>query len=320
MSFLKYFILSENNNEINNILFITLSNIGDVILTTPALESLHQQYPSALIDIVCDKRSAILFKYCPYIGRIILKEKRSGLSGLLNLVLQIRKKKYDLAVDLRTDGLLLLINSKIKIFKHSNNSTLHMHSAEKHYASLGKHISVAIPNSRIWLSKKELDLANLIFKDKSRILTIGLGANFSEKIWPAESYALLANSLEGFFDAILLVGNQQDAELAIIFKEKCKLPVINFCGKLDLLQTAALMGKSLFFIGNDSGLGHLASAVGLKSFTIFGIGQPRRYAPWSKSAMWYQDPTNNIKNVCHQIISEKIAAVLIQQNSYTQLN
>jgi ADP-heptose:LPS heptosyltransferase len=188
-----------------------------------------------------------------------------------------------------------------------------MHSAEKHYASLGKHVSVAIPKSRIWLSKKELDLANLIFKDKSRILAIGLGANFSEKIWPAESYALLANSLEQFFDAILLVGNQQDAKLATIFKEKCKLPVINFCGKLDLLQTAALMKKSLFFIGNDSGLGHLASAVGLKSFTIFGIGQPKRYAPWSKSAMWYQDPTNNIKSVCHQLISEKIAAVLIQQ-------
>lgn len=313
MHFLNHFFLSRNHNEINNILFITLSNIGDVILTTPALESLHKQYPSAAIDIVCDKRSAILFRYCPYLDRLILKEKRSGLRGLLNLVLQLRKKKYDLAVDLRTDGLLLFIHSKIKIYKHSNHSTLHMHSAEKHYLALGKHVSVAIPNSRIWLSQNELDLANLFLKDKSKILTIGLGANFSKKIWPAESYALLANSLARFFDTVLLVGNQQDAELATVFKEKCRLSVINFCGKLDLLQTAALMEKSLFFIGNDSGLGHLASAVGLKTFTIFGVGQPRRYAPWSKNAMWYQDPTYDINNIHHQIISEKIGAALMQQ-------
>jgi ADP-heptose:LPS heptosyltransferase len=309
MTFSRHFHRSTHKPKVSNILFVTLSNIGDVILTTPALEALHKQYTSALIDVVCDKRSAIIFKHCPYIDRLILKEKRSGWRGLLNLVLKLRKKNYDLAVDLRTDGLLHLIKSKIKIFKRSNHSTLHMHSVEKHYLSLGEHVNLTIPDTRIWLSRKELDFANLIFNDHSRILTIGLGANFSKKIWPAESYALLANSLEGVFDFVLLVGDQQDAKLALEFKKTCKLPVVNFCGKLNLLQTAALMEKSLFFIGNDSGLGHLASAVGLQSFTIFGVGQPARYAPWSKNALWYQDPASDICNVHHEMISKKIMAI-----------
>lgn len=309
------FFLGKSKNEIRNILFITLSNIGDVILTTPALESLHKQYPSAVIDIVCDKRSSILFRYCPYIDRLILKEKRSGWRGLLKLILQLRKRKYDLAVDLRTDGLLILIQSKIKIFKLSNHSTLNMHSADKHHSSLRKHIRVPIPDSRIWLSNKEQDFANLVFKDKSRVLTIGLGASSSEKIWPAESYALLANSIKHFFDEVLLVGNQQDAKLATTFKEKCQLPVTDFCGKLDLLESAALIEKSLFFIGNDSGLGHIANAVRVRSFTIFGIGQPKRYAPWNKNAMWYQDPEKNIKNIHYQIISEKLTSVFTHKNS-----
>jgi heptosyltransferase-3 len=310
MRFLKYFLTSKPDHDIKNILFITLSNIGDVILTTPTLESLHRQYPTAVIDIVCDKRSAILFRYCPYVDRQILKEKRSGWLGLFRLVSQLRKKKYDLAVDLRTDGLLVLIQSKIKIFKLSNHATIHLHSAEKHYASLGNDVHVAMPNTCIWLSKKERDFADAVFKDKSRVLTIGLGANTSEKIWPTQHYALLANALAHFFDEVLLVGDQHDAKLATIFKATCTLPVVDFCGKLDLLETTALMKKTLFFIGNDSGLGHLASAIGLKSFTIFGTGQPKRYAPWNKNAIWYQDPAHAIKNIQPQIISEKIVAFL----------
>ena len=52
------------------ILFITLSNIGDAIMTTPVLERLHQLYPDASIDLVCDPRSQSLFEHCPYRGEI----------------------------------------------------------------------------------------------------------------------------------------------------------------------------------------------------------------------------------------------------------
>lgn len=58
------------------ILLITLSNLGDAVMTTPVLEWLHQLYPGAVIDIVGDRRSSAVFSGCPYRGRILNKDKQ----------------------------------------------------------------------------------------------------------------------------------------------------------------------------------------------------------------------------------------------------
>ena len=81
-------------------------------MTTPALERLHQLYPEAVIDLVCDARSKILFEHCAYRGDIFLKEKKQGKKGLFKLVRLLRKKRYDLVVDLRTDGLAYLLRGQ----------------------------------------------------------------------------------------------------------------------------------------------------------------------------------------------------------------
>ena len=73
------------DKNVKKILFITLSNIGDVILTTPTLEALHFKFPNATFDIVGDKRSKILFKYCPYVSNFYEKDKDSGWCGLLGV-------------------------------------------------------------------------------------------------------------------------------------------------------------------------------------------------------------------------------------------
>jgi ADP-heptose:LPS heptosyltransferase len=77
-------IVENNGNplDVSKILFITHSNICDVILTTPKLEALHQQFPDAVIDIVCDQLSAIIFQYYPYLSKLIHKEKKAGWNAL----------------------------------------------------------------------------------------------------------------------------------------------------------------------------------------------------------------------------------------------
>jgi len=67
---------------INKILFISLSNIGDAVMTTPVLQALHELYPEAVIDIVGDQRSSEIFKYCPFLGEIFHKHKSSFLRGV----------------------------------------------------------------------------------------------------------------------------------------------------------------------------------------------------------------------------------------------
>jgi heptosyltransferase III len=297
---------------VNNILFITLSNIGDVIMTTPTLMALHQAYPGANIDIVADARSSILFEHCPFKGQLFLKDKKKGWRGTLALIKQLRKKRYDLAVDLRSDGLLYLLKAKVKRHKLSNEASMHMHSVEKHFAAL-QTFPVALNQvaSKVWVSEKELlgvkpIQETLASYGKSRVLALGLGANFDGKIWPVNQFAALANLLVDVFDVVLLLGNQQDAMLSQQFVPQCQLPVVDCCGQLDLLHTTALLGTANYFVGNDSGLGHIASAMGVPSFTVFGVGQPHRYRPWGVHAHWYQDPQHEIKHVAASMIAEQI--------------
>jgi len=299
-------ITKEKN--VKKILFITLSNIGDVILTTPTLEALHSKFPNATFDIVGDKRSEILFKYCPYMDNFFEKNKELGWYGILLLIKKLRQKKYDVAVDLRSDGILFFVKATKKLFKVPNKASLKIHSVEKHFLSLNRVVEKNIPSTTIWLSDSEKDLANKIFnkyKNKS-LLTIGVGANFEGKIWNISNYIKLANILNDSFDVVILVGDKNDAALSKDFALGFKGRIIDCCGYYNLLETAAIIKKSDFFVGNDSGLGHIASAVNTKSFTIFGVGEPNRYSPWGDNASWVQDKDYKINNVNPKTIANKI--------------
>lgn len=75
------------------ILFITLSNIGDAIMTTPVFCFLHKKYPDAKFDIVCDKKNHEVFKYFPNVDSIILKNKKKGINRFIKVYLYFKKKK-----------------------------------------------------------------------------------------------------------------------------------------------------------------------------------------------------------------------------------
>ena len=285
------------------ILFITLSNIGDVILTIPTLLKLSKRYKNAKFDIVGDDRSKILFKYCPFINKFFIKDKSKGIKGTISLLRDIRKTNYDIAVDLRSDGLLYLIRADKKFHKINNKN---IHSIEKHYLSI-KEQNKKIPAPTMWISSEERKKARqLLPKSYKKILAFGLGANSSHKIWPTKFYAELGNMLKQQFDLIVLIGDAKDNEFFSTFSKNYKGPLLNLSGKLDLLTTAAVLEKVQFFIGNDSGLGHIASAVNVNTFTIFGPGEPHRYRPWGPKASWIQDKQKEIKKIKPKDIYKKI--------------
>ena len=293
----------KNTKHEKKILFITLSNIGDVILTIPTLLKLSKRYKNAKFDIVGDDRSKILFKYCPFINKLFTKDKSKGFRGTLSLLRDIRKTNYDVAVDLRSDGLLYLIRADKKFHKINNKN---IHSIEKHYLSI-KEQDKKIPEPTIWLSNEEKRKARkLLPKSYKKILAFGLGANSSHKIWPTKFYAELGNLLKQQFDLIVLIGDVKDNEFFSTFTKNYKGPLLNLSGKLDLLTTAAVLEKVQLFIGNDSGLGHIASAVNINTFTIFGPGEPHRYRPWGEKARWIKDNQNEIKKIKPRDIYKKI--------------
>ena len=301
----------KNTKYEKRILFITLSNIGDVILTIPTLLKLSKRYKNAKFDIVGDERSKILFKYCPFINKFFIKDKSKGFMGTISLLRDIRKTNYDLAVDLRSDGLLYLIRADKKFHKINNKS---IHSIEKHYLSI-KEQDKKIPEPTIWLGNDEKKKASqLLPKSYKKILAFGLGANSSHKIWPTKFYAELGNMLMQQFDLIVLIGDAKDNKLFSTFTKKYKGPLLNLSGKLDLLTTSAVLEKVQLFIGNDSGLGHMASAVNVNTFTIFGPGEPHRYRPWGQKACWVQGKQKEIENIKPKDIYKKVEGIKYEIN------
>jgi heptosyltransferase III len=296
---------------VQRILLVSLSNIGDAVLTTPCLQALHHQYPDAVIDIVGDPRSQAIFRACPYLGRLFVLDKKAGWRGRLALMLLLRRQRYDLAIDLRSDWMLYFIRARRKLDKLSSRAGRDLHSAEKHAAALNPLGIQVTLETRIWISPRDRRFAEgmLAGWTERRILALGLGANFEGKIWPVAHFIALVNMLADSFDGVLLLGNQQDASRAEAFSEGCRLPVIHACGLCNLLETAALLEHAGLFVGNDSGLGHMASAMGTPTMTLFGPGFPARYRPWGPSAGWLQSQDGTMQS----LTTAEVAAYIRQK-------
>jgi heptosyltransferase-3 len=294
------------------ILLITLSNIGDALMTTPVMEALHSQYPQAVMDIVADARSCALFEHCPYRGEIILKHKQRGWRGTLALVKRLRVRRYDLVVDLRTDGLTLLLHARRRLTRHGSRTT-GQHAVERHFGVIRQDVQLKeIPAQRVWLTESQRTFAQqqLAGLPGQHWLALGPGARWAPKCWSPENYLDLANQLTDCFDAVILLGSKDDMPDCRRISEGLALPHRNLAGKTDLLQAAAVLEQARLFTGNDSGLGHIAAATGTPTVTVFGPGDPQRYHPWHPQARWIQSEDNRMDGVTVRQVVEQVRASL----------
>ena len=295
------------------VLFITLSNIGDLVMTTPLLEALHLSYPEHLIDVVADARSSALLVPCPYLGRLIHRDKKAGWSGSVGLVRTLREQPYDVAVDLRTAFLTLLIRCGQRGFKRRGTSA-GTHAVQHHFTALAPILGpeAEIPWTRLWLDeatrvKAEGLLSNL---PGGRFLVVAPGANWPGKIWPVEHYAALIDQVRADFDAVIVVGSNEDRRLGERLHDAAPLPLVNLAGSTTLLEAAACMARGCAFVGNDSGLGHMAAAVNVPTLTVFGPGRPQRYQPWGPRSTVVIAPNEDLAALSPETVASALRAHL----------
>jgi ADP-heptose:LPS heptosyltransferase len=169
---------------------------------------------------------------------------------------------------------------------------------------------------RIWLTDAEPGFAREQTSGLpgNRWLALGPGANWAPKRWPAGHFCKLVGQLQEQFDAVILLGSQADQLICKQVTDKLPLPCINLAGNTDLLQAAAILAQAQLFVGNDSGLGHLAAASGTPTVTVFGPGDPQRYHPWHPDARWTQSKTGLIADVTVSSVAEQIEAAIRTHN------
>ncbi|RJQ49483.1 MAG: glycosyltransferase family 9 protein [Gammaproteobacteria bacterium] len=294
------------------ILFITLSNIGDAVLSTPVLERLHQCYPQAMVDIVADPRSGFLFEHCPYRGEIFLKVKPEGWRGVVALLHTLRRKRYDLIVDLRTDGLAWLLRGKKRLTKWTAGQPQGPHAVHRHMSVIAPLTGPDIPAARVWLTGRHRAFADEQLKalPGKRWLALCPGANWPPKIWPAQCYQELVWRVKEYFDAVILLGGAKDIERNRLIAGNLPLPYLDLSGKTDLLQAAAIIERARAFTGNDSGMGHVAGAMATATLTLFGQGPPLEYHPWGPHPAWVYRPDGDTQKISVDEAAQTFRALL----------
>lgn len=297
---------------VERVLVVGLSNIGDAVLTTPVLERLHQLYPQARMDVVGDRRSSALFTHCPYLGRVIHRDKNRGWRGRLALIRELRRVRYDLIVDLRTDGMAYLLRARRRLTKW-HRGRHGPHAVEDHMSVIAAiNPGGEIPPAAVWPGESERAFAERVLAELpgTRWLALAPGANWAPKTWPAERFAALAETVRGHFDALVLLGGPDDRARCETIRSHVSLPCVDLAGETSLLEAAAVLGRCAAFVGNDSGLGHMAAAAGIPTLTVFGPGRPWRYHPWGANAVWLVSDSGRIEDLEVNTVVQRLEAMI----------
>ena len=270
------------------VLFITATRLGDAVLSTGLLDQLARTHPQARFTIACGPVAAGLFDRLPGRERTLIVEKQRYDLHWLRLWRRCVGTRWDLAVDLRGSALTWLLAARGRAIMRGGRRPGHRTG---HLASvLGLDPP---PMPVVWTAPEDrARAASLLPRDR---VLIGLGptANWSGKVWPAERFAALFGQLRDRLpDAVPVVfAGPGAAERAMAAAVLEALPeAVDLCGRLSLAEAAACLQRCALFVGNDSGLMHLAAAAGTPTLGLFGPSRADEYAPSGRCTAYVVAP------------------------------
>ena len=267
------------------VLFITSTRIGDAVLSTSILNYLKNKFPHCSLYIATGKTAASLFKNFNNVKKIFILEKKFFKIHWLELWSRTFFNKWDIVIDLRGSIISYFLFNKKKYVYKSINKNIHRLD-ELAILMETKHL----PLPWIPVLKKDMKKISKDFLKLKNSIAIGASANWPAKIWPSKNFVKLIHMFLkekqfGKKKSIVFFGSSKDLKnIKKITKHLKKFKVKNFCGKLNLIEVAAHLKKCKIFIGNDSGLMHIASASGIPTLGLFGPSLESRYAPKGNNA------------------------------------
>lgn len=267
------------------ILFVSSNRIGDAVITCGVLDHLIRTYPRCRITVACGPAAAGVFARMPNRERTILVDKRRHDLHWLLLWLRVVVTRWDLVVDLRGSGLAYLVAARRRAVRRRVPGRMF----EQYAAVLG--IRPA-PLPVVWTAAEDRALAARLLPEDRPVIGLGPTANWAGKLWPAERFAALFHALASgpLPNAVPAVfagpGEQERAMAAPLL---AALPeAIDLCGKLTLPEAAACIQRCALYVGNDSGLTHLAAAAGVPTIGLCGatIDRAEEMVPAGRRAAW----------------------------------
>jgi len=296
-------------SQIQRILLIRLRRIGDVILTTPAISALREDFPAASITYIVEKPYRQLVEGNPNLDKVIVPESKQSLRGFLKLIRLIRKNKYDVVLDFhggpRASLITLFSKAKLKVgyrVKYKNfiyNIKLprrpkegYFHSVENHInlvKALGVEVKSIPPLYPPQAKKTEVEKVKKFIEENAlgghKIITVHISAGNKFRDWGVDNLVQLTNLLAQRPDVkVILIGTSEDQKAEEEILKKSKASLLSLVGRLNLREVKELISHSSLFVGPDSGPMHIAASTSTPIVALFGPTLPAHFAPWQANA------------------------------------
>jgi len=280
-----------DRSKIKKILMITLSNIGDVVLTLPVLGVLKREFPEADITVMVGPNAEELFKADPSVSEIMVYNKHIPFPKKVELAFEMRRRGFDMVIDLRNSLFPLLIGPKYStpLFRRAAS---HIHRKEKHLRALS---AIGIPTDNapfsIAIDRDDKLHCNSVLNEigilpDDNMVAMAAGARSHIKQWTRTSFVRLADRLTKEAGLkILLIGDEIDSTVNEEIAGVGLKEVYDLSGRTNLRELAYLLSLCKLLITNDSAPMHIASAMSLPTVAIFGPTDHKKYAPLAANSI-----------------------------------
>jgi predicted lipopolysaccharide heptosyltransferase III len=292
--------------DVRSVLLIRLRSIGDTVLTTPSLYALKRFLPNARIDILLEDWVAPVLEGFPYVDNVLTLG-RSSTVARARMMRQLRSLRYDVVYNLhggttatlltRASGATRRVGLETyqysRLYTHLAPSPLLLwkrqqtHSVEQQLALLGWTGVPVSDRPRTQLAVVDhaaksvaARLREAGWDEKSPLALIHPAAAFATKQWAPEKFARVADDLAGRGFTVVVITAPAEAHVATQLKHCSSARMISFTD-LSLPEVTALAARARLFVGNDSGIAHMAAAVGLPAVVIFGSSNIAHWNPWA---------------------------------------
>lgn len=291
-------------SRVRRVLVVKLRSIGDTVLATPSLHALRRFLPHARIDILLEDWVAPLLDGHEDIDNVISVGR--GTLDRLKVAAGLARTGYDVAFNLHggTTATFFTAASRAKhrvgfanyqysfLYNHLLTSSSDFwgqektHSAEQQLALLG-YVGVPVddrPKSRLIPTPAAADSVETNLQalggGEREIALLHPSTAFATKQWPVANFARMAELLAGKDIRPVAIASKAEAKVLEDLVAESKTPITTFDG-LTLPEITALAARSRIFIGNDSGMAHIAAAVGTPTVVIFGSSNRAHWSPWT---------------------------------------
>ena len=322
----------EERDNFKRILIVRTDRIGDVLLSTPVIKALRENYPNSYIAMMVSPHTKDIVEGNPYLDEAIIYDKDAKHKKwyrAIKFALNLKKKRFDLALILHPTNRVHLVTFLAGIPKrvgYDRKLGFLLTDRIKHTKELGekheleynldllKYLNIEVKDKNLYMpirqeSEKWVEefLAQEGLEETDKILAIHPGASCISKVWPLERFATVADKLiEGYGFKVLIIGGPKDMAKSETVAKDMQHSAVNLAGKTSVSQLASVLRRCQLFISNDSGPVHIASSLGISVISIFGRSQkglsPARWGPTSGNSRVAHKTVGCVECLAHNCV------------------